>query len=325
MKICVYGAGVIGGMLCGSLARAGHDVCAIARGPHLEAIRAKGLTIVNPNESVTHNIAASSSPADFGPQDLVIVATKTPALSEVAASIAPLLGPKTMVGFAVNGVFWFYGDGFQPNGIRLDISRLDPGGLLHKEIGVERSLGFVCWSGGEVREPGIVQASRAGGRVAIGPALPSNAALSRKLVADMNVTDVTVESADDIRATMWEKCISVVGNFAICTLTGGSIGEVSADKATQDVLLAVQSEADAIAHAHGFENTGFDVEKLRANPHSTAHKPSMLQDLERGRRMEIESSHLIIQDLARQTGVKTPALDLVVPLLVARARNAGCY
>lgn len=325
MKICIYGAGVIGGMLASALVRAGHDVSAIARGAHLDAIRAKGLTVTNPQESVTHRIAASSSPADFGPQDLVIIATKTPALEEVAASIAPLLGPRTMVGFAVNGIFWFYGDGFQPNGIPLDLSRLDPNGVLHKAIGAERSLGVVCWSGGEIREPGVISATRPGGRVAIGPGLASNAAASRKLVEDMKITAVTVESADDVRVPMWEKYIGVVGNFVICTLTGGTIGQVHGDKGTQDVLLAVQSEADAIARAHGFNNTGFNIEKSRMNPVVSPHKPSMLQDLERGRRMEIESSYLILQDLARQAKIKTPTLDLVVPLLVARARNAGSY
>jgi 2-dehydropantoate 2-reductase len=325
MKICIYGAGVIGGMLAGSFVRAGHEVSAIARGAHLDAIRAKGLTITNPKESVTHKIAASSSPGDFGAQDVVIIATKTPALEEVAASIAPLVGPKTMVGFAVNGIFWFYGDGFQPNGARLDLSRLDPQGILHKAIGAERSLGVVCWSGGEIREPGVIHATRPGGRIAIGPALASNAALSRNLVADMKVTDLTFEAADDVRVPMWEKYIGVVGNFAICALTGGTIGQVHGDKGTQDVLLAVQSEADAIARAHGFNNTGFNIEKSRMTPTVSPHKPSMLQDLERGRRMEIESSYLILQDLARQAEIKTPALDMVVPLLVARARNAGSY
>jgi len=325
MKICIYGAGVIGGMLASALVRAGHDVSAIARGAHLSAIRASGLTVTNPQESVTHKIAASSSPADFGAQDLVIIATKTPALEGVAASIAPLLGPRTMVGFAVNGIFWFYGDGFQPNGGSLDLSRLDPHGVLHEAIGAQRSLGFVCWSGGEIREPGVIHASRPGGRIAIGPALASNAALSRKLVEEMNVTSMTFEVADNVRIPMWEKYVSVVGNFAICTLTGGTIGQVHGDKGTQEVLLAVQSEADTVARAHGFHNTGFNIEKSRMNPTVSPHKPSMLQDLERGRRMEIESSYLILQDLARQADIKTPALDLVVPLLVARARNAGSY
>jgi len=325
MKICIYGAGVIGGMLASALVRAGHDVSAIARGPHLDAIRAKGLTVTNPKESCTHKIAASSSPGDFGAQDLVIIATKTPALEEVAGAIAPLLGPKTMVGFAVNGIFWFYGDGFQPKGARLDLSRLDPHGVLHKAIGAERALGFVCWSGGEIREPGVISATRPGGRIAIGPALASNAAASRKLVEDMKVTGIDIESADDVRVPMWEKYIGVVGNFAICALTGGTIGQVHGDKGTQEVLLAVQSEADAVARAHGFNNTGFNLEKSRMNPTVSPHKPSMLQDLERGRRMEIESSYLILQDLARQADIKTPTLDMVVPLLVARARNAGSY
>ncbi|MBN9081262.1 MAG: hypothetical protein BGP04_23555 [Rhizobiales bacterium 62-17] len=325
MKVCIYGAGVIGGLLAGSLIKAGHEVCAIARGPQLEALRDKGLTLVNPSGSATYQLPVSDKPADFGPQDLVIITTKTPALDDVAEHIAPLLGPQTMVGFSVNGVFWFYGDGFQPHGAKIDVSRLDPNGVLHKKIGAERALGVVVWSGGEIREPGVIRASRAGGRVAIGPALPQNAARSRALVEAMNITDLTVEIADDVRVPMWEKFISVSGVFGLCALTGATIGQIHGNPETQAVMLAVQSEADRIARAHGITDTKFNAEQVRANPVASPHKPSMLQDLERGRRMEIESTYLVLQDLARQAGIATPALDVVTPLLAMRARVAGCY
>lgn len=325
MKICIYGAGVIGGVLAGSLLKAGHEVCAIARGAQLEALRDKGLTIINPTATATYQLPVSASPADFGPQDLVIITTKTPALDDVAKSIAPLLGPQTMVGFSVNGVFWFYGDGFQPGGTKIDVSRLDPTGVLHREIGAERALGVVVWSGGEIREPGVIHASRAGGRIAIGPALQQNAARARALVEAMNITDLTVDIADDVRVPMWEKFITVSGVFGLCALTGATIGQIHGNLETQAVMLAVQSEADRIARAHGITDTKFDAEQLRANPVASPHKPSMLQDLERGRRMEIESTYLVLQDLARQAGIATPALDVVAPLLAMRARVAGCY
>lgn len=325
MKICIYGAGVIGGLLASSLIKAGHEVSAIARGAQLEALRDKGLTVITPAGTATYRLPVSASPADFGPQDLILITTKTPALDDVAKSIAPLLGPQTMVGFAVNGVFWFYGDGFHPGGATIDVSRLDPNGILHKEIGAERALGVVIWSGGEIREPGVIHASRAGGRIAIGPALPENAARSRALVEAMNISDLTVEIADDVRVPMWEKYISVAGIFGLCALTGGTIGQIHTNPETQAVMLAVQAEADAVARAHGITDTKFDLERVRANPVASPHKPSMLQDLERGRRMEIESSYLILQDLARQAGIATPALDVVVPLLAMRARVAGCY
>ena len=120
MKVCVYGAGVIGGILASAIARAGHIVCVIARGAHLEAIKANGLTVATPESRMNSRVAASADPRDFGAQDLVIVATKTPAFFDVARGVAPLLGPDTLVGFAVNGVYWFYGDGFSPAGANID-------------------------------------------------------------------------------------------------------------------------------------------------------------------------------------------------------------
>lgn len=324
MKICVYGAGVIGGMLGSALARAGHDVSLIARGAHLEAIRTNGLTIVTPEAAVTTRHAASAQAGDLGPQDFVIVATKTPAFFDVARDIGPLIGRDTLVGFAVNGVYWFYGDGFAP-GPQIDMARLDPDGLLHEKIGAERSLGIVCWGGGEIRQPGIIHASRAGGRFIVGAAMPQTRARSNSLVAALGVKDVTFEAAEEIRAPMWTKNISVIGNFAWCVLTGGTIGQVHSDPSLHSTLIDLNAEINSVARAHGFTSIGFDAEKARNNPTLSPHKPSMLQDLERGRSMEVSSTLLIVQDLARQAGLKTPVLAVIAPLVAARARFAGLW
>jgi 2-dehydropantoate 2-reductase len=325
MKVCVYGAGVIGGILASACARAGHEVSVIARGAHLDAIRANGLTVVTPEDRMTSRVGASADARDFGVQDLVIVATKTPAFFDVARGIAPLIGPQTLVGFAVNGVFWFYGDGFSPPGVKIDMRRLDPEGLLHRVIGAERSLGIVCWGGGEIHEPGVIEATRAGGRFVVGAAMPQTNARTKTLVETLDVKDVTLEFTDDVRAPMWVKNISVIGNFAMCALTGGTIGQVHADAPLYNALVDLNSETHAIALAHGFTQLGFDAEKSRQNPGKSPHKPSMLQDLERGRSMEISSTFLIAQDLARQAGLKTPVLDVIAPLVAARARNAGLW
>ena len=139
MKVCIFGAGVIGGILGSAIARGGHEVALIARGAHLAAIRSGGLVVNTPEDQFTTEHAASDDPAVFGLQDVVIVATKTPALGQVARAIGPLLGPETLVGFAVNGTFWFYGDGFTlPDGRAPDTARLDPGGALHAAVGARR-------------------------------------------------------------------------------------------------------------------------------------------------------------------------------------------
>lgn len=329
MKICIFGAGVIGGVLAAACARAGHEVSLIARGPHLAAIRADGLKIVTPEDEATYRLRASDDPAALGPQDVVIVCTKTPSLPDVARAISPLLHDGTQVGFSVNGVLWFYPDSFPegaiPAGVKLDCARLDPQGLLQSRIGAVRSFGVIAWAGGEILEPGVVHTSRTGGIFAVGAAMPGNGPVIAQMVTDMALSDVEFTFAPDIRVPMWRKYMSAVGNFAVCTLTGADIGAMQANPPTQELMLAIMGEAYAVARAHGVEGLQFDIAKLRANPVKSDHKPSMLQDLERGRVMEIDSAFLALQDLARGAGVATPVLDTLAPILQMRARVAGCY
>jgi 2-dehydropantoate 2-reductase len=324
VRICVYGAGVIGGILASAIAQAGHDVCLIARGPHLEAIKAKGLTVRTPTVERTMRTPASDNPADFGPQDLVVAATKTPAFAQIARDIGPLLGRDTLVAFAVNGVFWFYGDGFSPRGKPIDLRRLDRDGSLHEKIGVERALGLVCWGGGEIRTPGLVETTGPGGRFVVGAALPSAQDRSQRLAEALGVKDISLRATTEIRWAMWSKLLGVLSNFAICTLTGGTIADTRSDAEVFETILGLMAETNAVAQAHGFDNLDFDPVKLRAERGGSRHKPSMLQDFERGRAMEIETTFGAVQDLARQSGVSTPILDVVAPLVALKARLAGC-
>lgn len=325
MKVCVYGAGVIGGILASAIERTGHDVSVIARGEHLQAIQKHGLTVRTPGRVEVTRPRAVADPRELSAQDLVIVATKTPSLPDVAKSIRPLVSQKTFVAFAVNGIFWFYGDGFTPGGKALDLSRLDPGGALHAAVPPAHALGVICIYGGEIREPGIVEASRMDGRFVIGAALDASRPAASALVAQLKPADIDLSWSDNIRVDMWRKYLSVVGNFATCALTGAPIGTVHGDAGVREVQLGLAAEAYAIAKAHGFTDLGFDLETARANPNRSNHKPSMLQDLERGRIMEIDSAYSVLQDLARQAGVATPTLDIVAPLLALRARMSGCH
>ena len=324
MKVCVYGAGVIGGILASAIARAGHETCLIARGPHLEAIKANGLTVARPDGRVTIQAAASDDPRDFGEQDLVIVATKTPALADVAEQIGPLLGRESMVGFAVNGVFWFYADDFAPSGKALDVRRLDPDGVLHRRIGADRSMGIVCWGGGEIRSPGVIDANGSGGRFVGGAATSKGGDRAKELIEGLRIADLTFEWTADVRSPMWKKFLGIVGNFPICTLTGGTIAQTRSDADVHEIVLRLMAEANAVAAAHGFRDLGFDIEKLCAEPGRSPHKPSMLQDFERGRAMELDSAFGVLLDLARQASVATPTLDVVAPLVGLKARIAGC-
>ncbi len=323
MKICIFGAGVIGSILASGMARAGHEVSLIARGPHLDALRANGLTIATPEDVFVTEHQATNDPRDLGPQDLVIVAIKTPALATVARTIGPLLDDSTETVFAVNGTFWFYADGQQATPVAAaDTARLDPENLLHQAIDIDRASGMVCKASGDIEVPGRVEMTRPRGSFTVGPALPHHFARLNALFAELHPPNLDIDVVQDIRTPMWAKHIAAVGNMAISTLTGGTTAETQAIDDLQDLRLELMAEASAVASAHGYGDTGFDRDRERSIRSSVHHKPSMLQDLERGRPMEIESQFLILQDFARQAGIATPLLDIVVPMIELRAKLA---
>ena len=328
MKLCVFGAGAVGGYLAARLAHAGRDVSLIARGAHLDAIRRRGLKLITPDETLVTAPRAAADPAELGPQDLVIVSTKAPALPEVARTIGPLLRPDTPVAFAMNGVFWWYGHGFAPphgGGAPPDLRRLDPDGLLHERIGPERALGLVVHSPNEVIEPGVVRNDRRSNRFVLGDPTEPASARVRAVHAALSGAGFEVEIADDIRRAMWRKLIGNIGTGPVCALTGARSSDLTEDEGTRRLCRALMAEALAVAASHGFPDPGFDAEGHVAPGNRPVRKPSMLQDLERGRPMEIDAMVGAVADFAAAAGVPTPTLDAVLALLRLRARVAGTY
>ncbi len=328
MRICIFGAGAVGSFLAAGLARDGKEVCAVARGPHLAAMQANGLRLEAPTESFTVKLPASDDPVALGPQDLVVVTAKTPGLAQVAHSIAPLLHETTAVAFAVNGVFWFYGDGFAPNGQHVNTKRLDPDGTLHQRIGVERALGVVINSPNEIIAPGVVRNTRPGtNRLTIGEALRDGAdpARAARLAAQLSGSLAAWDVSTDIRRDMWNKLARNSASSPICCLTQSPLNTAYADPALQPMVIALMSETIALAAAHGFTGLTADPQVDLATGMKLRHTPSMLQDLERGRPMEIDSQLAILRDFAQQSGTPTPVLDRLLPILMLRARTAGSY
>ena len=329
MRVCVFGAGAVGGYLAARLAHAGrHEVSLITRGAHLDAIRRHGLKLVTPDETFVAAPRAAADPAELGAQDLVIVSAKAPALPAIARTIGPLLGPDTPVAFAMNGVFWWYGHGFAPHGRPLDLRRLDPDGSLHREIGPKRALGMVVYSPNEVVEPGVVHNGGRANRFALGDPEDPNSARVRAAAEALSGAGFGVEVVGDIRREMWRKLVRNLSAAPICALTGARSREAVEDPATREVSRALIREAIAVAAGHGFDDLGVDPEGLTTPGNRPLHKPSMLQDLERGRPMEIDAMLGVVADFAAAAaagGVPTPTLDTVLALLILRARTAGVY
>lgn len=324
MKIAIYGAGAIGGLLGARLAKAGAEVGLIARGSHLEAIRTRGLELRTGSESLTVHPDATDDPAALGPQDFVIVTLKAHQVPGVVGRMQPLLAPDTAVVMAVNGVPWWYfhGVGGEHEGRRL--ASVDPGDVQWNGIGPERAIACVVYPAAEVVAPGVVELVE-GDRFSLGE--PSGERtqrierLARALVEAGFKAPVRAKIRDEIWVKLW-------GNLAfnpISALTCATLDVICADAGTRAVARAMMLEAQAIAERLGVRfPIGVD-KRIDGAAAVGAHKTSMLQDLERGRPMEIDALVTAVQDMGRLVGAPTPTIDTVLALVRLRAQLAGCY
>jgi 2-dehydropantoate 2-reductase len=323
-KICVYGAGAIGGHLAGRLAKGGADVSVIARGPHLKAIQADGLRIQAPDGHFTAAVRATDDPSQIGPMDVVLVTVKSPALPSVAAAIAPLLGSETAVVFVMNGIPWWY---FDQHGGPLEGTRLpglDPDDAVRRAIGPQRAIGGVVYSACTVIAPGIIHVEHARNRLVLGEIdgrISERAqAIAAPLIAGGCAADVTA----DIRSAVWSKLLLNLATGPIAVLTGTASDLTLTEPALEDAMRAIFREGEAVARALGLTPVT-DPDATIRNLRKSAHKSSILQDLELRRPMEVATLYDAPLHLARLAGVATPTLDLLVALTRLRAKTAGLF
>lgn len=326
MKICVFGAGAIGGNFAAYLAEAGNDVSVVARGAHLEAIRARGLTLLAGDKKIVAKVRASDRPADLGPQDAVISTLKATGLAALAEGVGPLLRADTPVVFAQNGIPWWYGHGLDKSRPPApDLSRLDPGGALAKAVGLERTLGGVITSPNHVIEPGVVHhenPDRNGLWVAEIDDRPSPRvdALRAALIG----AGITSPATRDIRYDIWHKLMANFTGSTICLILGQP-ATVQKTPIVNQLARRAHAEALAIAAAHGVKLD--DSPDVRYGPKRVYfnHRPSILQDYDLGRPMEIESIVRAPVAFARNAGIDTPTLDAIEAFCVSMAEAKGLY
>lgn len=325
MRVCIYGAGAIGGYLGAKLAATAADVSLVARGAHLDAIRTNGLRVVSEVEGEwTAHLRATDDPAELGPQDAVVIAVKAPAVPAIAEAMQPLLGPETAVVTAMNGIPWWYfhGHGGALEGTRLE--SVDPGGCLSQAMPPERCIGCVIYPAGEVAEPGVVRHAY-GNRFNLGEPDGSSSERVRALsglLADAGLkAPVRARIRDDIWVKLW-------GNLSfnpVSALTGATLEAIAEDPGTRGVVRGMMVEAQAIAGALDVK-LPVDVDtRIGWARDVGAHKTSMLQDLERGKTMEIDALVTAVAEMGDLLGVETPMIDAVLALVIQRARLAGCY
>lgn len=329
MRICIFGAGAVGGNFAARLARAGTDVTMIARGPHLAAIQERGLTVMAGEERIHVRPFATDDPRRAGPQDAVIVTLKAPALAGAVAQMAPLLGPETAVVFATNGVPWWYFHGHPGPSAERRLTRLDPEGILWDRLPIARAVGSVVYSANEVTAPGtVVNKSPNRNRLLLGEPDGSRTARIQAISEACMAAGIDAPVVDDIRAQVW---IKLMGNLAwnpMCAVTGLTIPEIAGDPALRPIALGVLKEGQAVAEALGL-TLDTDAETRLNNIQKPgpggAHRPSMAQDFELKRPTELDAIVLAVQDFARELGIATPNLDAVAALTVGRARGLGIY
>ncbi|WP_108835853.1 2-dehydropantoate 2-reductase [Tateyamaria sp. Alg231-49] len=325
MKICVFGAGAIGGYMGVKLAQAGADVSLVARGPHLAAMQDKGLTLLEDGQAPqTVSVTASDNPADLGPQDYVIVTLKAHSVPPVVDKMQPLIGPDTTIVSGVNGVPWWY---FHKLGGPLEGTRLasvDPGNAQWNGFGPDRVLGCVVYPAAEVIEPGTIKHIE-GNRFSLGEPDGSKSdravALSKALMAAGMKAPVRPRLRDEIWVKLW-------GNLSfnpISALTDTTLDVLCTDEGTRSVARNMMLEAQTIAEKLGVKFP-IDVERrIDGGAAVGAHRTSMLQDLDQGRPMEIDALVGSVQELGRVTDTPTPTIDTVLALIKLRGRSAGLY
>ena len=323
MKICIYGAGAIGGYLGAQLALAECDVTLIARGPHLSAMRDNGLTLLIGDKKKNVAIACTDDPATIGPQDYVIITLKAHSVATMVDQIAPLLGPDTAVVTAQNGILWWYFYGLPGPWENYHLESADPDGRIWQAIGPERAIGCVVYPSCEIVEPGVVR-HISGTRFMLGEPDGSKSdrvlALAKVLTAAGLKAPVRTNIRDDIWLKLW-------GNATfnpVSALTDATLEQMANDKAVHALIREMMSEVEQVASKLGVKFF-VDIEKRIDGARKVgAHKTSMLQDLENGRPLEIDALVAVVVELGQLVEVPTPMIDAVLSLLKLKIDTANC-
>ena len=324
MKIAIFGAGAIGGFLGARLAQAGVEVTFIARGPHLSAMQSDGVRLISGGRTETVRVRALAEAAAAGKQDAVIVTLKAHALPAAAPEIARLFGPETMLVTGINGVPYWYFYGLDGPWRDRRVNSVDPGGTLWDLLPPARVIGCVVYPAAEVIAPGVIEHGY-GDRFSLGEPDGSRSArieaLSRCLIGAGLKAPVRPRIRDEIWVKLW-------GNLAfnpLSALTTATLDRLTGAADLRAIARAMMVEAQAVAEALGVR-FAIDIDKrIEGAAEVGAHKTSMLQDLERGRKLEIDALLGAVVELGALTGHAMPTCRTILALIRERARRAGCY
>jgi 2-dehydropantoate 2-reductase len=321
-KICIYGAGAIGGTIGAKLALAGAEVSVVARGQTLRIIQAHGLRLIAEDKTVTAPVKAVAEPAALGVQDYVIIAVKTPALREIAMRIKPLIGPETTVVTAMNGIpWWFFQNHAGPLAGR-SLPAVDPDGSIARNIPAAQTIGCALYLSAAIERPGVIRHSF-GNRLLIGESDNRLTPRLERLGEWLRRAGFDGVETTDIRREIWLKLWGNLSTNPISLLTEATLDRIVGDPLVENLVRRMMEEAAEIGRAIGV-HPSLTVDEMIAKAHSFgAIKTSMLQDLERGTPVEIDSLLTVTHHIGAMVHVPTPFIDSVLGLARLRAAEHG--
>jgi 2-dehydropantoate 2-reductase len=324
MKICIYGAGAVGGFIGTKLAHAGYKVSAIALGASLKALRENGFRLQSDGVTLTEKVRATDDPAELGPQDLVVLAVKATALSHVAQKIAPLIGPETIVLTAMNGISWWFFDGFGGEYAGTRLASVDPDGSIAAAIQTRNVVGCVVHGSFSMVEPGFARHGF-GKRLIIGEPDGSDSERVRKLSQILVNVGLEIEVSPSIQTDIWFKLWGNMTMNPISAITGATCDRILDDSLVNRFCLDIMLETARIGARIGCHITQNGESRNEVTRQLGAFKTSMLQDVEAGRAVELDALVSSVREIAQKTGENTPNIDVLLGLTRLTARVRGLY
>lgn len=324
MKICIYGAGAIGGWIGARLAALGEPVSVVARGATLAALQTHGLRLQQAEGLLQVPVQAADNAAALGVQDLVVVAVKAPALAEVARDIAPLLGPHTMVLTAMNGVPWWFFQGFGGAYAGTSLKAVDASGAIAAAIPARHVVGCVVHASCALQAPGVVQ-HHFGNKLILGEPSGQQTERAKALAALLKRAGFEAPLSEQIQRDTWYKLWGNMTVNPVSALTGATTDLILDDPLVRDFISQVMREAKEIG-----ARIGIPIDQQPEDRHAVtrklgAFKTSMLQDVEAGKPVELDALVTVVQELGVLTAVPTPFTDALLGLARLQSRVKGLY
>ena len=311
MKICVVGAGAIGGFMGARLAQRNHEVSLIARGPHLAAIRQKGLKLIQDgSEIIAGNLTATDDINDLGVQDIVLLALKSHQISSVLNKLPTLLGPDSVMVTLQNGIPWWYFQKLSGEYLNRTVETVDPGGVLANKINPDCLLGCIAYPAAVISEPGVIRHVE-GIRFPVGELDGSQSERANKVSATLLDAGFKSPVLEDIRSEIWLKLWGNLTFNPISAMTHATLEAICQFPLSRELAATMMGEAREVAEKLGASFRVSLERRIEGAEKVGKHKTSMLQDVEAGKPLEIDGMLGAVIELAKITGVEIPTLQAI--------------